>query len=552
MAETPNLGLYVADINQASDAGMSVFKLLELLLGSGYVDKSNMEKIDEAISVIKDKLADYKSENVYITDHQKEGIENKQSEFNWTKNNQIEYFAKLLGGYEKGILTVENTTITSDKSDILFTVTQGFSKLNNTTTSGISEIQLAKSLLCERIMLDIKNDNESIVYLTVYITVNGVQTTIPMTVPAKASVQKSFYNSIVRDLDDNSTIKFQAQTDGLPLIINAGSKAQYDYIDIDKISNLGDNFSDIIDNISDRTTSLETNLYNPNLLFNSNFKVSNLINQRGQTSYTTNGYTFDMWRLGKSLDGQLDLTDTKMKFKFNSRVSNGYFNLFQYIENYKELQGKTVTLSVKVKNLTGEGYMRSNIQTDNKPNYNAWYVYKGDVNTLTRTVKLPENITDSLFVSVYVNDSMNDWEIEYIKLEIGENATPFVDDDPATKVAKCQRYLQVYEGASILSTGVITSIDNINNTFRCVFQLPLSQLLRTIPRIEYTSGIRITVWGKGDYTEMNEIVLLLPNKNNNFLTLHTKCKNAGMSVSDNMPVTLQANTTAKILISAEL
>ncbi|MFV0520511.1 MAG: hypothetical protein ACK5LY_09610, partial [Lachnospirales bacterium] len=88
--------------------------------------------------------------------------------------------------------------------------------------------------------------------------------------------------------------------------------------------------------IKTRVTTLENNLYNPNLLINSNFKVSELINQRGATSYTEVCYCVDMW--SKTV-GTIDLTGEYVKINSLSRLTT-------VIENYKELRGKTLTLSV--------------------------------------------------------------------------------------------------------------------------------------------------------------------------------------------------------------
>lgn len=558
MAETSTLGLYVGDLVQEADNGMSVFEFLELI--AGYAVQSNMEKIDNAMNVFKNKLSNYTSENVYITDHQKEGIENKQSEFNWTKNNQVEYIAKLLGGYEKGILTVENTNITSDKSDILFTITQGFSKLNNTATSGISEIQLAKSLLCERIMLDIKNDNDSIVYLTVYITVNGVQTTTQMTVPAKTSVQKSFYNSIIRDLDSNSTIKFQAQTNGLPLIINSGSKAQYDYIDIDKISNLGDNFSDIIDNIYNelrndidgnvteignilgKTTTLENNLYNPNLLINSNFKISELVNQRSQTSYTNkNTYCIDMFKAEcNDSTFSVDLTGTYLKLIGSASAT--YLNLIQKIENMGDLFTNKLTLSAMVKINKDNGYVRIGFANGGgQRNYN---LPKDEWTLIKYTSNVTLSATSNPYLQIIGDETL---EIKYFKMEVGEIATKFVDDDPATKLAKCQRYLQKIWGSGLQTSAFMGWGQSFSSTYANI-SLDLPTPLRAIPTLTYGGKLIFEVGG----ISLNTVTNISLGGGNSLKNIQVSATTTNLIAGQMGRLRANNDSTAYILLSAEL
>ncbi|MFV0520352.1 MAG: hypothetical protein ACK5LY_08780, partial [Lachnospirales bacterium] len=96
------------------------------------------------------------------------------------------------------------------------------------------------------------------------------------------------------------------------------------------------NIVDSNSTLEKRVKVVENNISNPNLLINSNFKVSELINQRGATSYTEVCYCVDMW---SKTTGTIDLTGEYVKINSLSRLTTG-------VENYKELRGKTLTLSV--------------------------------------------------------------------------------------------------------------------------------------------------------------------------------------------------------------
>ncbi len=84
-----------------------------------------------------------------------------------------------------------------------------------------------------------------------------------------------------------------------------------DYYNIEDFNNNSDILDSELKKVSDRAEVLEKNLYNPNLLINSNFRVSELINQRGESLYdfeNYNGsYIFDMFKMYKPGNGRGDV-----------------------------------------------------------------------------------------------------------------------------------------------------------------------------------------------------------------------------------------------------
>lgn len=230
--------------------------------------------------------------------------------------------------------------------------------------------------------------------------------------------------------------------------------------------NVNNNFSKIKGHADEVENKLE-NLYNPNLLINSNFKISKLINQRGETNYTYggNGYKFDQFLLTTSaLETQtsLDLTGTNVKWlrTVQTSVSDTRSYLFQRLENSAEFAGKTLTLTVRAKVTAGHTtHLHISNGVGAIEDATKAYVGTGEYEVMTYTRYIHPEVT---FIHVGISDFTNEpfeVEIDYMKLELGEVSTPFVDDDQATKLLKCQRYLQVFKGQDIISLGYIRALN---------------------------------------------------------------------------------------------
>ncbi len=161
-----------------------------------------------------------------------------------------------------------------------------------------------------------------------------------------------------------------------------------------------------------------------------------------------------MWKLSNGSAGAYwDLTGDIAKVIFSEKGIGGYFLTTQFIENYKNLEGKMLTLSIKSRKITenAEGVVWLTARADEdlagsksfQLNDNEWHVF-------SITFTCPSEISESF--RIYTNfSSWSDYEVEYLKLEVGEIATKFVDDDPATKLSKCQRYLESIVGVTVPS-----------------------------------------------------------------------------------------------------
>ena len=181
---------------------------------------------------------------------------------------------------------------------------------------------------------------------------------------------------------------------------------------------------------------------NRNLLDNGDFR--NPVNQRGQTSYTGNGYGIDRWRVSTNNstaavsvgDGCID---------FTSDASGTYINFTSTVE---KVQPGNYTLSFLV---------------DDHTKAQQIYVQGGasasvfDSNLLTLPFSVAE--TSAIAVGIQKKAASSTLKIYAAKLELGSVQTlahqengVWVLNDPlpnyAEELAKCQRYYQLYTSAA--------------------------------------------------------------------------------------------------------
>ena len=151
-----------------------------------------------------------------------------------------------------------------------------------------------------------------------------------------------------------------------------------------------------------------------NELDNPDFQV----NQRGQAEYTGSTYTVDCWR--KNAGGSVTIKDGKLILSADALIR-------QPMEYADKLSGQKVTVSIKA-----NGTIRSKSSVFPTDTSSFSFYYDEDIN-ITRY------ISDS--APWFVITARKEVSIEWVKLEVGGAATPFVSPDPATELAKCQRYL---------------------------------------------------------------------------------------------------------------
>lgn len=185
-----------------------------------------------------------------------------------------------------------------------------------------------------------------------------------------------------------------------------------------------------INNLQKQITSNDEDiavLSNSNLLINSEFR--NPINQRNKIEYISgiDVYTIDRWKfyisdISNSIT--VNLTNEGITIKNSNDVEGGIFQLIEY--PIKE--GTKLTVSAKVdgeiRSLTGiyTTAAVTEIKDDFKIGFN-------------------KHISGYLHVVLYCQNS-NVHTVEWVKLEIGDKATPFYPRSYGEELALCQRFYE--------------------------------------------------------------------------------------------------------------
>ncbi len=152
---------------------------------------------------------------------------------------------------------------------------------------------------------------------------------------------------------------------------------------------------------------------NPNILINPKFEI----NQRGSTTYTT-GYTVDRWRVVSAT------LNAKTKTLSNPNSAGGTF--LQSLENKPT---GTFTVTLNVASVTGT----VKFSWKDGSTYKTGAVISKGLNTYTFTA------SSLTWVGIDVASGAS-IQLDYMKLEKGTVATPFIAPNSAEELLKCQRY----------------------------------------------------------------------------------------------------------------
>lgn len=171
------------------------------------------------------------------------------------------------------------------------------------------------------------------------------------------------------------------------------------------------------------------------------------INQRGQTSYTGGIYGFDRWQVTGG--GQVQISD-------NGVIVTGistYGGFQEYIENWGNFKGETVTLSFLISGGTAIG---NGAYVDILTGESEYAKNVTEAGVASLTVSLPQDITKLLCALITSSNSGYDLTVIAAKLELGPVQTlahqdaegNWVLNDPPPnfqqELAKCQRYQKRY------------------------------------------------------------------------------------------------------------
>lgn len=189
---------------------------------------------------------------------------------------------------------------------------------------------------------------------------------------------------------------------------------------------------------------------NPNLLINGDFRI----NQKGQTSYSeSNKYTVDRWLNRENSLSVTPLTSGGVKLERTEVSVTSVPMISQPIEHFENLLGKTLTITCKIREDNTSSGFWFGVWGGNETRY-ATKEYggtKGHIHgtgIISRTFILPESIDYTrLNVCIRLNSSNSSQGenviVDWMKLEIGDVATPFSPRTYAEELVLCQRYCYV-------------------------------------------------------------------------------------------------------------
>lgn len=174
---------------------------------------------------------------------------------------------------------------------------------------------------------------------------------------------------------------------------------------------------------------------NLNLLINSDFQVW----QRGTTFESVNTiYTADRCLSNASLVGAMTIRKVADGLQFTCTKSGAQLAPYQYLmedADLKKVRGKTVTLSYSV-----DGVIRSFTLND----FGQVYILNDE---LLEDYTLPStagNLTHTAIVILYENMTVGQSKtINWVKLEYGSLATPFVPRLYSEELMECMRYYRI-------------------------------------------------------------------------------------------------------------
>ena len=192
--------------------------------------------------------------------------------------------------------------------------------------------------------------------------------------------------------------------------------------------------------------------YMPNLLINPDFKI----NQRGSASWgsgATAGYKVDRWYAPTGTSGYAPTSSDPFRLRGS---------IYQYIDNTEDLNKRTfevnhlkLTASILTEDRsnTGSGSARASVTaTINTPPSASTVFATSDATRAGFTISIGYDSSISKYYVKIEGNHASVNEIFWAKLEIGENATPYVAPDLATEREKCKRYYQIISNRGCVST----------------------------------------------------------------------------------------------------
>ncbi len=279
-----------------------------------------------------------------------------------------------------------------------------------------------------------------------------------------------------------------------------------------------------------------------------NWYFADTINQRGQTEYTSAGYTIDRW----SIEAGAKLKVLEDGVVFTPNPSN-YNTCTQYVENYKELVGKQLTLSVLIEENTCTNCLLCFFggNTDN-----FVYVTMNGSDKLYSVTMTPKSNITSLRCGFQGRNSAGSVKILAVKLELGDQQTlahqdaagNWVLNDPppnkAQELLKCMRYQLVFNWSP--ENFAVGYGHTVSTTAANAF-LPAPTLMRTTPTISNTDGNNWNCIVNGKSVKITSISVWFASK----ICIGIRLS-GDFSMGSSYPLTINSSGANKVIFDANL
>lgn len=279
-----------------------------------------------------------------------------------------------------------------------------------------------------------------------------------------------------------------------------------------------------------------------------NWYFADTINQRGQTEYTSAGYTIDRW----SIEAGAKLKVLEDGVVFTPNPSN-YNTCTQYVENYKELVGKQLTLSVLIEENTCANCLLW-FYGGNTDNF-VCVTMNGSDKLYSVTMTPKSNIT-SLRCGFQGRNSAGSVKILAVKLELGDQQTlahqdaagNWVLNDPppnkAQELLKCMRYQLVFNWSP--ENFAVGYGHTVSTTAANAF-LPAPTLMRTTPTISNTDGKNWNCIVNGKSVKITSISVWFASK----ICIGIRLS-GDFSMGSSYPLTINSSSANKVIFDANL
>ena len=204
-----------------------------------------------------------------------------------------------------------------------------------------------------------------------------------------------------------------------------------------------------------------------NLIINGAMQVSQRGSYSSATSLSTATYTLDRW---KSSIGVVTATIQHTDFDNNMKgakvastsTGTGYMEYYQVLENPSFLDGRTVTLSARVKSNNPKCKLYCS-GTNGIEGISENHSGNGQEEKMTLTFKVSTGNTVLRFYCGIMSDvgsntpiTSGDYlEFTEFQLELGKVATPFEHRSYGEELALCMRYYEVLDNKGFQAVGVV-------------------------------------------------------------------------------------------------